>query len=127
MRMKADLVRGHLDALVLATLENGPLHGYGIIEALFAASGGVLELPTGSIYPALRRLETARYISGRWSVVEGRRRRTYQLTRAGRGALSEERTEWQRFTGAVHGILGAGAAEAGGTLGQPGHGGSAAS
>ena len=104
--MKADLMRGHVDALVLATLEGGSLHGYAIIEALFEQSDGVLELPTGSVYPALRRLEEARYVSGRWSVVDGRRRRTYQLTRAGRRALAEERTEWQRFTAAVHGILG---------------------
>ena len=104
--MKVDIVRGHLDALLLATLEEGPLHGYGIIEALQARSGGVLDLPTGSVYPALRRLERARYLSGRWDIVGGRRRRTYQLTRAGRQALARERTDWSRFTTAIGGVLG---------------------
>ncbi len=103
--MKANIVRGHLDALLLATLEDGPLHGYGIIEALQDRSGGVLDLPTGSVYPALRRLEQARYVSGRWSIVGGRRRRTYQLTRAGRQALSRERADWSRFTHAIGGVL----------------------
>jgi PadR family transcriptional regulator, regulatory protein PadR len=103
--VKADIVRGHLDALLLATLEDGPLHGYAIIESLQARSGGVLDLPTGSVYPALRRLERARYVSGRWAVVAGRRRRTYQLTRAGRLALSRERADWSRFTSAVGGVL----------------------
>lgn len=116
--MRADLVRGHLDALVLATLEDGPLHGYAIIEALFEHSDGVLELPTGSVYPALRRLEEARYVTGRWGVVDGRRRRTYQLTRAGRRALAEERTEWRRFTAAVHGILGGSGGRQPGSVGS---------
>ncbi|GAA2756725.1 helix-turn-helix transcriptional regulator [Actinopolymorpha rutila] len=104
--MKADIVRGHLDALLLATLADGPLHGYAIIEALQARSGGVLDLPTGSVYPALRRLERARYISGQWSIVGGRRRRTYQLTRAGRQELARERADWSRFTTAIGGVLG---------------------
>lgn len=104
--MKADSIRGHLDALLLAALEGGPLHGYAIIEALQARSGGVLDLPTGSVYPALRRLERARYVSGKWSTVGGRRRRTYQLTRAGKEALAGERAEWSQFTSAINGVLG---------------------
>jgi PadR family transcriptional regulator, regulatory protein PadR len=104
--VKVDIVRGHLDALLLASLEGGPLHGYAIIEALQARSGGVLDLPTGSVYPALRRLERAHYVSGRWGMVGGRRRRTYQLTRAGRQALARERADWTRFTSAIGGVLG---------------------
>lgn len=103
--VKADLVRGHLDALLLATLDDGPLHGYAIIEALESRSGGVLDIPTGSVYPALRRLERANYVTGSWSVVGGRRRRTYQLTRAGRQALARERSNWQRFTTAIGTVL----------------------
>jgi hypothetical protein len=57
--MKPDAVRGHLDGLILAVLEDGPRHGYAIIEALQARSGGRLDLPTGTVYPALRRLERA--------------------------------------------------------------------
>jgi PadR family transcriptional regulator, regulatory protein PadR len=104
--VKVDIVRGHLDALLLAALEDGPLHGYAIIEALQQRSGGVLDLPTGSVYPALRRLERARYVTGKWSIVGGRRRRTYQLTRAGKQALARERADWRRFTSAIGEVLG---------------------
>lgn len=104
--MKIDLVRGHLDALLLAALEDGPLHGYAIIETLQTRSGGALDVPTGSVYPALRRLERAGYISGVWSVASGRRRRTYQLTRSGRLALARERAAWGHFTKVIGGALG---------------------
>lgn len=106
--MKGDVVRGHLDVLLLAVLEDGPLHGYAIIEALQARSGGVLDLPTGTVYPALRRLERARWISGTWSTVSGRQRRTYQLTRAGRHALRAQRAEWTEFSTLVTAVLGQG-------------------
>ncbi|MQA11105.1 MAG: PadR family transcriptional regulator [Pseudonocardiaceae bacterium] len=104
--MNADSIRGHLDGLLLAVLEDGPLHGYGIIEALQRRSGGALEMPTGTVYPALRRLERARWIAGDWDTVGGRRRRTYTLTRAGRRALEEQRAEWIRFSGVVGSVLG---------------------
>ncbi|WP_028922703.1 PadR family transcriptional regulator [Pseudonocardia acaciae] len=104
--MKPDGVRGHLDALILAVLERGPLHGYAVIEALQRRSGGALDLPTGTVYPALRRLEASRWISGSWSTVGGRRRRTYQLTRAGRHALSGQRAEWREFHRVIDGFLG---------------------
>jgi DNA-binding PadR family transcriptional regulator len=81
--MKAQALHGHLDALLLAVLEQGALHGYAIIEALRARSGGTLDLPTGTIYPALRRLERAGYVASAWSTVNGRERRTYELTEAG--------------------------------------------
>lgn len=106
--MKGDVVRGHLDLLLLAVLDDGPLHGYAIIEALQAHSGGALELPTGTVYPALRRLERARWISGTWTTVGGRQRRTYRLTRAGRHALREQRAEWNEFSRLVTTVLGRG-------------------
>lgn len=106
--MKGDVVRGHLDVLLLAVLEDRPLHGYAIIEALQARSGGVLDIPTGTVYPALRRLERARWISGAWSTVSGRPRRTYQLTRAGRHALRAQRAEWTEFSRLVTTVLGQG-------------------
>ena len=65
--MKADALRGHLDALILAVVESEPLHGYAIIEALQVRSGGEIDLPTGTVYPALRRLESAGYLSSAWS------------------------------------------------------------
>lgn len=104
--VKSDIVRGHLDGLLLAALENGPLHGYAIIEALHRHTDGLLDLPAGTIYPALRRLERERYVNGSWEVVAGRRRRSYRLTRAGRQMLARERSDWRRFTHAIGALLG---------------------
>ncbi|GGS13448.1 MULTISPECIES: PadR family transcriptional regulator [Actinokineospora] len=106
--MKADALRGHLDALLLAVLDGRQLHGYAIIEALQARSGGALDLPTGTVYPALRRLERGGLLVSEWSTVGGRKRRTYRLTPAGTRALATERSAWREFTAAIDGILGGG-------------------
>jgi PadR family transcriptional regulator PadR len=103
--MKADALRGHLDALLLAVLDDEPRHGYAIIEALQERTGGVLSLPTGTVYPALRRLERTGLVQSSWSTVGGRERRTYQLTSAGRRTLSDERSAWQEFTSAITAVL----------------------
>lgn len=103
--MKADALRGHLDALILAVVEDGPVHGYAIIEALTVRSGGALDLPTGTVYPALRRLEAAGYLDSDWSDASGRRRRTYTLSRSGRGRLRAARSEWLAFAATVDGVL----------------------
>ncbi|HKS99538.1 MAG TPA: helix-turn-helix transcriptional regulator [Rugosimonospora sp.] len=108
--MKADALRGHLDALLLAVLDDEPRHGYAIIEALQERTGGVLNLPTGTVYPALRRLERSGLVHSTWSTVGGRERRTYQLTSSGRRTLSEERSAWQEFTGAIGAVLSPGVA-----------------
>ncbi|MBF5028358.1 MULTISPECIES: PadR family transcriptional regulator [Micromonospora] len=105
--MKAQALHGHLDALLLAVLERGALHGYAIIEALRARSGGTLDLPTGTIYPALRRLERAGLVASTWSTVNGRERRTYELTEAGGRALAGERAGWHEFSATVGRFLGA--------------------
>ena len=89
--MRAEELKGHLDGLLLAALEDGPRHGYAVIEILRQSTGGRLDLPTGTIYPALRRLEQAGLITGSWSVVAGRRRRDYRLTPAEARALSGRR------------------------------------
>jgi PadR family transcriptional regulator PadR len=104
--VRPDAVRGHLDGLLLGVLESGPRHGYAIIEALAARSGGTLELPTGTVYPALRRLERAALLSGSWSTVGGRERRTYTLTRAGRHALDHHRADWAELRSVVDVVLG---------------------
>jgi PadR family transcriptional regulator PadR len=104
--MKAQSLHGHLDALLLAVLEGGALHGYAIIEALRIRSNGTLDLPTGTIYPALRRLERAGFVESAWSTVNGRERRTYQLTGAGHRALAGERSSWQEFSATVGRFLG---------------------
>jgi PadR family transcriptional regulator, regulatory protein PadR len=105
--MKPDALRGHLDALILAVVEKEPRHGYAIMEALQQRSGGALDLPTGTLYPALRRLERAGYLGSEWSIVAGRKRRTYRLTSAGRRMLAAERTEWRSFAAVIEGVLGA--------------------
>jgi len=103
--MKGDAVRGHLDALLLAALEQGPLHGYAIITAVQDRSGGALELRTGTIYPALIRLERLGLLRSDWDAVGERRRRCYELTDAGRSSLAEERTAWRRLTAAIGAVL----------------------
>ncbi|MEV0637560.1 PadR family transcriptional regulator [Streptomyces sp. NPDC050619] len=110
--MMSEALRGHLDALILAVLEQEPLHGYAVMEALQVSSGGALDLPTGSLYPALRRLERAGLVESEWSTVSGRRRRTYQLTAAGSRALATERTQWRDFATMVEGVLRPGPATA---------------
>jgi DNA-binding PadR family transcriptional regulator len=103
--MRAETLKGHLDGLLLASLEAGPRHGYAIMEALRAGSGGQFDLPTGTIYPALRRLEQAGLIKGTWAEVGGRRRRVYDLTPAGRRTLAAERGTWREFSAAVTALL----------------------
>ena len=105
MRAEAQALKGHLDMLLLAALEDGPRHGYGVKEALREGSGGRFDLPTGTVYPALHRLEDAGLIAGTWSAVEGRRRRSYRLTAAGRRHLVGERANWQEFAAAVSSLV----------------------
>ncbi|XRQ15666.1 PadR family transcriptional regulator [Actinomadura welshii] len=103
--MRADAVRGHLDGLLLAVLEGGPLHGYAIIAAVQERSGGALELRTGTIYPALTKLERLGLLRSTWDSVGERRRRSYELTDAGRRRLAGERSAWQEFTAAIDSVL----------------------
>lgn len=110
MRADAQALKGHLDVLLLATLTGGPRHGYAIKEALRDDSDGRFDLPTGTVYPALHRLERAGLITGAWSVVDGRRRRSYQLTAAGHRRLAKERVGWSEFARAVSAVLDSGPA-----------------
>jgi DNA-binding PadR family transcriptional regulator len=103
--MRAEVLKGHLDALLLATLADGPRHGYAIKEALRLGSDGQFDLPTGTVYPALHRLERASLIRGSWSVVGGRKRRSYELTAAGHRALEAGRSDWRLFSDAVTVLL----------------------
>jgi PadR family transcriptional regulator PadR len=103
--MRPELLKGHLDGLLLAVLEPGPQHGYAVIEALRTGSGGTLDLPTGTVYPALHRLERAGLIASDWETVGGRRRRAYHLTRSGLAALGEQRALWEQFSTAVTTLL----------------------
>ena len=89
----------------MAILETGPAHGYAIIELLRQRSDGVFDLPEGTIYPALHRLEEAGWVSSSRDAVDGRQRRVYRLSSAGRRSLSASRTTWQEFSSAVTRVL----------------------
>jgi DNA-binding PadR family transcriptional regulator len=103
--MKAEALKGHLDALILAVLASGSMHGYAIIEELKHRSGGTLSLPEGTVYPALHRLEDAGLLSSSWSDGSGRRRRVYELTRGGRRELGVRRGEWRDFVHTIEAVL----------------------
>jgi PadR family transcriptional regulator PadR len=103
--MSRQVLKGNLDLLVLGVLSDGPKHGYAVIEALRARSNDVFDLPEGTVYPALHRLEESGLLSSEWSVINGRRRRTYQLTKDGEGALGDELRAWDEFTYAVANVV----------------------
>lgn len=103
---REQLLKGHLDALLLSVIDASPAHGYAIIGALRDRSGGELDLPEGTVYPALHRLESAGLVFSKWASVAGRRRRVYQLTGAGAVALADRRSEWRRFATGVEAVLG---------------------
>lgn len=99
------MLRGHLDPLILAILENRPTHGYGLIESLKDRSGGLFALPEGTVYPALYRIEQAGLIASRTETIGGRERRRYRLTARGRRVLADRREEWGTFSRAVSNVL----------------------
>lgn len=96
-----DVVRGHLDLLLLSALEAGPAHGYALIERLREQSDGALDFPEGTIYPALHRLERGGTLKSAWSETAARRRRVYELTSRGRVELARQRDAWRDFARAV--------------------------
>jgi len=99
-------LHGHLDVLVLAVLANGPAHGYAVIEELRRRSAGTFDLPEGTVYPALHRLEAAGFLASGWEIAGGRQRRVYRLTRGGRGRLQRGRSDWAAFSGAFAAVVG---------------------
>src|SRR3954454_25263635 len=103
--MKADALRGQLDALVLATLRGGPAHGYAVIEALKHRSEGAFDLAEGAVYPVLHRLEADGLLSSSWSTPAGGGRRVYRRPRRGRTALAAGHDEWQRIARAIEAVL----------------------
>ena len=102
--MRAETLKGHLDTMILAVLADGPLHGYGIIEELKRRTAGSLDVPEGTVYPALHRLEAGGMLASEWSG-RGRKRRNYRLTALGRRELREKRGEWRDFSRAVEAVL----------------------
>ena len=103
--MRSEVLKGHVDLLLLATLRQGPLHGYAVVEKLRDESEGAFDLAEGTVYPGLYRLERAGLLASRWTRAEGRRRRVYRLTRRGRAELDRERKEWKSFANAVESVL----------------------
>lgn len=104
--MEGEMLKGHLDMIVLAALAGGPAHGYAVIEEIRRKSGQAFDLPEGTVYPALHRLEQAGLLSSKWVTAESRRRRrVYALTRQGGRALAERRAVWRQFSDAVGGLL----------------------
>jgi PadR family transcriptional regulator, regulatory protein PadR len=103
--MKGEALRGHLELLLLAALAKGPAHGYALIDRLEERSGGVLELTEGSVYPALHRLEQQGYVTSSWTTAEGRRRRTYRVSRRGQAELRARRAAWRDLVSTVDLVL----------------------
>jgi len=100
-------LRGHLDVLLLGTLDQiGPAHGYALIIGLREQSDGAFDLPEGSVYPALHRLERGGFVASEWSTDAPRRRRIYRLTSQGREALSTKRAEWRIFAAGMQSVIG---------------------
>ena len=103
---KAEFLQGTLELLVLRLLRSGRLNGWDIMQRIQLASGDVLSVTPGALYPALHRLEERGLISAEWGgSVNNRRAKFYELTAAGRKQLEAEREAWERFTGAVDLIL----------------------
>jgi transcriptional regulator len=103
---RIEILQGTLDLLVLQTLQWGPQHGYGITQAIRINSGDVLSVDTGSIYPALHRLERKKWIKSQWKTSENNQRvKEYRLTAAGKKQLLDARTRWQQLSDAIAGIL----------------------
>jgi PadR family transcriptional regulator PadR len=103
---RIELLQGTLDLLVLQTLRWGAQHGYGIALAIRANSGDVLQVDTGSLYPALHRLERQKLIAAEWKISENKQRvRVYRLSAAGKKKLASERSRWAQISEAITGIL----------------------
>jgi PadR family transcriptional regulator PadR len=108
--INGDLLRGHLQTLILSALKRGDAHGFEIVKRLEAAGSGKLELKEGSLYPALYKLETAGLVKGVWEEGDtprrGPRRRVYHLTSKGIRRLDEAKNEFAQFAAIIGGILG---------------------
>jgi PadR family transcriptional regulator, regulatory protein PadR len=99
---RIEILQGTLDFVILQTLRWGPRHGYGMIQLIRSGSNGALQIETGSLYPALHRLERKKWISAEWTMSEsGQRVRLYTLTPAGRKQLLVERSKWERLSRAM--------------------------
>ena|ERR1700731_270688 len=105
-RNRIDLLQGTLDMLILQTLQWGAQHGYPISQAIRTQSGDVLQVETGSLYPALHRIERQGWISSEWRQTEqNQRAKFYRITAAGKRQLARDRSKWESMVAAIGGIL----------------------
>src|SRR5512133_698271 len=103
---RIELLQGTLDLLVLQTLQWGAQHGYGISQSIQAKSGELLQVDTGSLYPALHRLEREGWIASEWKISDNNQRvKEYRLTASGKKQLLSERSRWEQLTSAIAGVL----------------------
>jgi PadR family transcriptional regulator PadR len=103
---RIELLQGTLDLLILQTLQWGPQHGYGISVAIRNRSGEMLQVDTGSLYPALHRLEKQKWIAAAWKISENKQRaKYYRLTATGKKQLTKERSKWSQLSDAIAGVL----------------------
>lgn len=103
---KSDLLQGTLDVMILKTLSQAAMHGWGISQRIQQLSKDVLRVNQGSLYPALYRLENQGWIRAAWGTSENNRKaKFYELTRAGRRQLTQETESWERFSTAVARVL----------------------
>lgn len=106
MNDRLDLPQGTLDLLILKSLSLGPRHGWAISERIHQVSRATLQIPQGSLYPALHRLERSGWISAEWGASDNNRRaKFYELTRVGRRQLEAETAAWEKLTTAVDLVL----------------------
>jgi PadR family transcriptional regulator, regulatory protein PadR len=104
---KADILQGMLDMLVMRAVADEPLHGYGLLNRLRLISGNRLQIPQGSLYPALHRMENRGLLKGEWGVTEtGREAKFYKLTAKGRKQLDVDVAEWRELSTAISLVLG---------------------
>jgi transcriptional regulator len=103
---RIELLQGTLDMLILQTLRWGPQHGYGISQAIRTGSNETFQLETGSLYPALHRLEKRGWVKAEWKISEkNQRAKFYQLTPAGKKQLSSEHARWKQLVEAVTALM----------------------
>jgi transcriptional regulator len=103
---RIELLQGTLDFIILQALRWGPCHGYGIVQLIRSQSGNVLQVETGSLYPALQRLMRQGAIAAEWGVSGTKRRvRMYRLTAKGRSRLAAERSRWEQLSQAIAGLM----------------------
>ena len=105
--MRGELLKGHLDLILLAVLAQGPAYGYGLMRTLRDRTSGMLDLSEGTIYPVLHRLEQAGFLESRVMTVRTRRRRLYRLTPTGHREMNRLKREWEQFSLGVERLIGA--------------------